>query len=288
MKYPFWGIREREGARIVADWNSGVARTIAAIGSPEFPAELAEALRSLVHFDYTVMFAYCGDARPLDLYDTFPAGKRRIFVTEYQEGPYLLDPFFLACRRRAQPRLYRLRDLAPDRFYQSEYFRSYYVRTGLSEEIGFVADLPGEVMAVLSLMRADRSPAFGAREFRDLEAAEPVVRAAAQKHWADLHRRFSENGAENGQSDIQHVIEHAFRTFGRSVLTSRERDVVEYVLKGHSSEAIGKILAISPGTVRIHRKNIYAKLGINSQGELFSRFIEALTSEPGAARSRGG
>ena len=38
------------------------------------------------------------------------------------------------------------------------------------------------------------------------------------------------------------------------------------------------ILAISPGTVRIHRKNIYAKLGINSQGELFSRFIESLTS----------
>ena len=61
------------------------------------------------------------------------------------------------------------------------------------------------------------------------------------------------------------------------MLTPRERDVVEYVLKGHSSEAIGSILGISAGTVRIHRKNIYTKLGINSQGALFSRFIEALT-----------
>ena len=34
------------------------------------------------------------------------------------------------------------------------------------------------------------------------------------------------------------------------------------------------ILGISPGTVRIHRRNIYAKLRINSQGELFSKFIE--------------
>ncbi|MCZ7597534.1 MAG: helix-turn-helix transcriptional regulator [Gammaproteobacteria bacterium] len=42
--------------------------------------------------------------------------------------------------------------------------------------------------------------------------------------------------------------------------------MVEYVLKGYSSEAIGKMLSISPGTVRIHRKNIYAKLGINSRG----------------------
>jgi DNA-binding CsgD family transcriptional regulator len=257
---------------------------IGAIGTPRFPSEIAGALRHLVHFDYTVMFAYCGDARPLDLYDDFPASKRRIFVTTYQEGPYLLDPFFLACSRRVEPNLYRLRDLAPDRFYQSEYFRSYYVRTGLSEEIGYFVDLPGSVMAVISLMRADRSPAFSAREYRDLQAAEPVVRAAAGQHWNELHRQFSDDHGDGSQANIQHHIDHAFRTFGRSVLTPRERDVVEYVLKGHSSEAIGKILAISPGTVRIHRKNIYSKLRINSQGELFSQFIRALTNEPAIPR----
>lgn len=263
-----------------------VARLVEAIGAPGFPAAIAAALRVLVPFDYTVMFAYQGDARPLDLYDDFPAGKRRIFVTEYQEGPYLLDPFFLACRRGVRPALYRLRDFAPDRFYQSEYFRSYYVRTGLSEEIACIVDLPGAVTAVVSLMRADRSPAFSAREFRDLEAAAPVIQAAARRHWAELHRQFSDGEAESERAGIQDHIEHAFRTFGRSVLTPRERDVVEYVLKGHSSEAIGRILGISPGTVRIHRKNIYAKLGINSQGELFSQFIRALVEEPGA-RARG-
>jgi DNA-binding CsgD family transcriptional regulator len=29
--------------------------------------------------------------------------------------------------------------------------------------------------------------------------------------------------------------------------------------------------------VRIHRKNIYTKLGINSQGELFAQFIRSLS-----------
>jgi len=264
-------------------WNASIGTVIASIGTPEFAGDLVTALRGLVRFDYSVMFAYCGDARPLDLYDDFPANKRRVFVTMYQEGPYLLDPFFLAGTRMVDPDLYRLKDLAPDRFYQSEYFRSYYVQTGLSEEIGYFVDLPGSVMAVISLMRADHSPAFGAREFRELQAAEPIVRAAAGQHWSELHRRFSDGEPDGGPSNIQRHIDHAFRTFGKSVLTPRERDVVEYVLKGHSSEAIGKILEISSGTVRIHRKNIYSKLGINSQGELFSQFIRALTSEAAAS-----
>jgi DNA-binding CsgD family transcriptional regulator len=30
--------------------------------------------------------------------------------------------------------------------------------------------------------------------------------------------------------------------------------------------------------VRIHRRNVYSKLRISSQGELFSRFIQTLSS----------
>ena len=264
--------------------SKNVGAIITAIGTPEFPARLIAALRAMTPFDYAVMFAFRGDRRPVDLYDDFPTSKRRIFVTAYQEGPYLLDPFFLAGARHIEPGLYRLRDLAPDRFYQSEYFRSYYVQTGLSEEIGYFVPLRGGLTAVISLMRTVQSPVFSAREFRDLAGVEPVVRAAATRQWADLHRRHSPAGTSEGeQSNVQRHIAHAFRTFGRTVLTPRERDVVEYVLKGHSSDAIGKILDISPGTVRIHRKNIYSKLGINSQGDLFSLFIRALSSETDAA-----
>ena len=59
----------------------------------------------------------------------------------------------------------------------------------------------------------------------------------------------------------------------------RERQVVELTLRGHSADAIGKRLEISPGTVRIHRRNIYSKLRISSQGELFSLFIEAMLGD---------
>jgi len=269
-------------------WHEQAARVITAMATPDFPATLASALRTLVPFDYSVMFAYRGDAAPIDLYDDFPPTKRRVFVTLYQEGPYLLDPFFLACRRKVEAGLYRLRAFAPDRFYQGEYFRSYYVQTGLSEEIGYFVTLPGEVRTVISLMRAARNPAFSAREMKTLKAVEPIVRATAVRQWADLQSRFSGVSDNPEQEILQRCLDNAFHNFGRSVLTAREREVVEYVLKGYSSEAIGRILGIASGTVRIHRKNIYAKLGIGSQGELFSHFIRALAPPaPALARQAG-
>lgn len=117
------------------DWCHAAGRLIDSIDAPDFPSTLSALLREIVAFDYTVIFGYVGHARPLDLYDDFPKRKRRIFVEDYQEGPYLLDPFFLASTDDLAPGLWRLREIAPDRFYQGEYFRNYYVRTGLAEEM---------------------------------------------------------------------------------------------------------------------------------------------------------
>jgi DNA-binding CsgD family transcriptional regulator len=52
------------------------------------------------------------------------------------------------------------------------------------------------------------------------------------------------------------------------------------MLRGHSSKSAARRLAISPDTERVHRRNIYDKLGISSQAELCSLFFEALAEEP--------
>lgn len=253
---------------------SRTGAVIAGIGSETFPLVLTSLLQGLVPYTYTVIFGYSGAARPLDLHDDFPASKRRVFVSDYQEGPYLLDPFYLAATRPVAAGLYRIRDLAPDRFYQGEYFRNYYIQTGLAEEIGFFVDIPGGAMVVLSLMRDERP--FSLREMTALKEVRPVVDACVRRHWADLPARFDQSSRSQRDMTIETEIEQSFQTFGEGVLTAREREIVEHTLKGHSAEAVGRILGISPGTVRIHRRNIYAKLRISSQGELFSRFIEKL------------
>lgn len=258
-----------------------IGRMIAAEGSPEFPRYLADFLRSIAHYDFTVIFGYCGTARPLDLYDDFPRGKRAIFVTDYQAGPYLLDPFYLAATRPVAvgpvaAGLNRLRDLAPDRFYQGEYFRSYYARTGLAEEIGYFVEMEPGATIVLSLMRSAK--VFSAREIAALRLAWPVVEAAVRRNWHDLAARFDAKKAK-GTGAADPGIERRFQRFGEGLLTPREREVAEYTLKGYSAEAISQILGISSGTVRIHRRNIYAKLGIGSQGELFGLFIATFVKE---------
>ncbi|WP_413870208.1 response regulator transcription factor [Albidovulum sp.] len=252
---------------------SAIGALIAAEGTDEFPIRLAAFLRTITPYDFTVIFGYRGTARPIDLFDDFPARKRAVFVTDYQAGPYLLDPFCLAATRPVAPALYRMRDLAPDRFYQGEYFRSYYIQTGLAEEIGFFVDTGRGTMVVVSLMRAKKP--FSSRDFAALAQAAPVVEAAVARHWRTLAETFDRPaGAEEEGSRGE--IARSFQRFGAGLLTEREREVAEYTLKGHSAEALGRVLGISPGTVRIHRRNIYAKLGIRSQGELFARFIETL------------
>lgn len=87
--------------------------------------------------DYTVSFGYSGPGKPICLYHTFASKQFDIHVKEYEIGPYLLDPFYKATANGIRSGLYRLADLAPDQFYKSEYYKSYYVQTGPVDEIAF-------------------------------------------------------------------------------------------------------------------------------------------------------
>ncbi|MBL4630673.1 MAG: helix-turn-helix transcriptional regulator [Paraglaciecola sp.] len=68
-----------------------------------------------------------------------------------------------------------------------------------------------------------------------------------------------------------------FDSFGASVLTNREQEVVQCILHGYSSKSLASKLNISPSTVKIHRKHIYQKLDITTQSELFSLCIQSLS-----------
>ncbi|PIB35221.1 hypothetical protein BFP72_07330 [Reichenbachiella sp. 5M10] len=51
-------------------------------------------------------------------------------------------------------------------------------------------------------------------------------------------------------------------------LSKRELQVIELIVKGHSSKDISKLLYLSPHTVNSHRKNILKKLDLKSPAEL--------------------
>jgi len=67
-----------------------------------------------------------------------------------------------------------------------------------------------------------------------------------------------------------------------SVLTAREREVLQLLTEGHSTKEIAATLHVSVKTIETHRQHIMEKLGINSIAELTKYAIrEGLTSLEG-------
>ena len=262
------------------NWLSQLSSCVEAIGTEEFPRRLLNSLSEFTDFDFMVAFAYYRSEIPVCLYHTFDTSEHLIFVDDYLKGPYLLDPFFKACERKVDAGIYRLRDIAPDRFYQSEYYRSYYVQTGLSEEICYTLYLD-DVAIVISLMRAGDRPRFPVKDFRLLERVAPLVESLCRRHWYNVSNRFSDAPIEIGIDRNSAFIEKAVANLFGSRITPRESQVITGVLEGHSSESIANDLGISVGTVRIHRRNVYAKLHISSQQELFAIFFQAIKNVRG-------
>lgn len=235
-----------------------------------------KAMHALVRFDDVVIFAYREKERPIDLFSTFGLEDHEIFVGLYQAGPFLLDPFYHAARA-GRAGVFRMRELAPDRFFSSEYYRTYYTQTKLAEEVGFFVPCPDGVTVVLSLMRRERSGVFPPGEFAVLGDAMPFVLAFVARTWPDLSRRFDvlARGTRRRRHEPANAADRVWRKLN---LTDREASIVELVLQGYSSESIGLTLDISTGTVKVHRRNVYRKLGISSQMQLLSIYLSNLQS----------
>ena len=60
----------------------------------------------------------------------------------------------------------------------------------------------------------------------------------------------------------------------KSVLSTREREILQLIAKGHTSHQIADELFIGKSTVDTHRKNMIRKLGLSGAGELLRYAVE--------------
>jgi len=107
-----------------------------------------------------------------------------------------------------------------------------------------------------------------------LRLVEPIVSAAMQRAWDSRDDRGNREDRNHG---MHQRLTECFAHFGEDALTQREKEITQLLLRGHSSKSIARELGIAPGTVMVHKRNLFAKLGITSQYELFSSFIDALS-----------
>jgi DNA-binding CsgD family transcriptional regulator len=272
--------------RRLADWNRALGALVDDMEAADLPERLVRALTCLVPFELAAAFVYRGRSRPLNIYDNFELADAKKGIAAYVENTYVLNPFYQASQKGLADGVYRIRDLAPDAFFESEYYKTYRALPDRSEEIGYITEdwpesleeidiaitLETDVVCELSLYRSLRDRGFADDELARLSLVLPVIAALLRRYWA----WFGASKLEASPPD--HRIEQIFAGFGAEVLTEREREVTQLILRGHSSESIGFNLGISLGTVKTHRKNAYAKLGISSQSELLSLFLQSFQS----------
>jgi len=217
--------------------------------------------------------AFYRDAPPDVLHHSMKAAVARHYVDRYLAGPYLLDPLYELALRNNQPTVCRFRDQAPDRFRSSEYYRQYIERTHLRDEMDFLLNVSADATLVLVIGR--RQKMFSKAELERLTLIDEVVYAAMHNIW----QRWDVNsGATDRNESLHRRLTRCFENFGDSKLTGRERQITQLLLRGHSAKSVARELRIAPGTVMVHKRNLFAKLGITSQYELFSLFIKDLSN----------
>jgi DNA-binding NarL/FixJ family response regulator len=61
---------------------------------------------------------------------------------------------------------------------------------------------------------------------------------------------------------------------GLPFLTNKEKEVIQYLMEGHSNKEIASILDVSPRTIETHRANVLSKFGLKNTTELIKKVVE--------------
>ena len=278
-----WRQRERNGAPTVGAAEAiEVARCLfTSVGLGEYPSLLLASLRKLAPFDIYSVTVFTPNAKPIMLDGNLEDFVPRRIIDNFLSGTYLLDAVFTACCSGVPPGLYRLSELAPDNYFSSDFYNSADFHPcvsdqagSLAEEIVYMARPSGDIYLVLSLMRGNARSAFTDTEVNNLELVGPVVLTTLADHWRALIPQDIPCTTERATSRLDEAI----NSFANGKLSPREQTIVSLLLRGHSTLSVAYTLAIAEGTAKVHRRNIYDKLGISSQAQLFLMFCSHIIS----------
>jgi DNA-binding CsgD family transcriptional regulator len=109
-----------------------------------------------------------------------------------------------------------------------------------------------------------------------------LVFAAAALRAAYRDRNLAEERLRRASSAFADLLEERFAEWG---LTSAERDVALFAIKGLSTADIARVRATSEGTVKAQTNAIYRKAGVTGRPQLLSLFIEDLMRDDTGVRS---
>ena len=246
---------------------------------PTFPRLLRRLLSTQLPFSNMIVVIYPQQAKPISLHAWLPNTKlHNHYQQHYLTQTYQLDPFYQVSTKAFKTGAYFLKHVAPDRFFQSEYYLSYYRGSTMVDELCLMAELSDGSAIHMSIGRDKKLGKFNRAERQFLADIEAVL-CSLLSQFGNLQLNHIEQVDE-----VPEPLEVRLQQYSESLpdltpLTQREAQVAALVLKGHSSLSAGLVLDIALDTVKIHRKRVYKKLQVGTQAELFARLSHLLVGE---------
>lgn len=252
-------------------WSDGLARVVESIDDAETPRRMCDALGNLVKADRLGVFVLRRDSSPVAILHDVPPGAE---ANSYLESLYLLDPVYDHFLRRTLPTCALLHDICPDDFFESDYFLKYWSSVKIVSELSINVHYDDDTVLHVPLSRTEGSDPFSPDDMEILSAVSPAVVATMRRFW-DAHKASVESGASRADSFHTH-LRYVMDNFGCSLLTAREMDIMQLTMRGYSDKLSARQLDITPGTVRNHKKSIFNKLHVSSQGQVFGLLLDTL------------
>jgi DNA-binding CsgD family transcriptional regulator len=259
--------------------NDPIAAMIDLVGTDQFFSRLADLLEKRMGYKQFHIFLYRHTLAPAALASrpepvTYARG-----LNNYLQYTYVINPAFRAFQQGIPSGVYLISDFIKKEEPNVMDGMDFDVHIEDSEAIGYrTPGWPKNMAEVIVLINLPNGTSLdfsfltmlGSQEARDcqrsLDHLYPFLNSVLLRQFAIKPDSFDAMEMESG-------LEDRFQDFGAETLTAREREITQLIVIGHSSSSIALNLNISVPTVKTHRRNIYRKLQISSQAELFSLFL---------------
>lgn len=260
---------------------------IIALNTPAFTSRYVALLREIVDFDCAVMLGYRHNKHPIYLYDSIPDNRELLFQ-RYLTESYQHDPFYRLVADTQQEGVFHLSEMtdAPHSYQQHHYQQQFYPQTGWQDEMSLVVQLDHERWILLYLGHLAAGRSFSAQDRQALKQRFHTLAPLCRQHWSANALLLAHSDDTTLESETNHTpdmrrwVERALTSFGTQLLSPREQQITALLVQGLDSQEIATQLGITHGTVKNHRKRIYAQLHVASLSELFQLFLNHLIGAP--------
>ena len=250
-----------------------IAELLDRIDDAEFPKRFAKFVTQWIPAHSLGLIEFRTDVQPRVIY-TYGTEDYDSDLKRYLSGIYLLDPIYNLYKLSDRRGVVHVSVEQLDLHERTRVYSSYFRQIGANNEVGSLHQINDEVCVHLSILIEDAHDDQLERVINVMTDLEKLTTSLFSKHFSSAKPASLPDLSD--RRALHKQVSDTLDRFGEDHLTERESEIAQCLLRGHSAKSMARLLDLSPGTISIHRSNVYRKMNVGSQAELSSLFLEQL------------